>query len=184
MNKIKYLALLRGINVGGNNIIKMADLKACFESMGFTDVITYIQSGNVIFKSDEQNKAKLTEKIENILSERFSYKSLLVLITHNQLEKVIKQAPEDFGSNPDEYKYDALFLKEPFTSEEAIRIVKIREGVDFATHGEGVLYFRRLFLKAGQSYLTKIISEPVYKSITIRNWNTTSKLFELMNKTI
>jgi uncharacterized protein (DUF1697 family) len=55
----KYLALLRGINVGGNNIIKMVDLKACFEKMGFLDVSTYIQSGNVLFSSPETSLTKL-----------------------------------------------------------------------------------------------------------------------------
>ncbi|MBK7451038.1 MAG: DUF1697 domain-containing protein [Anaerolineales bacterium] len=51
-----YLALLRGINVGGKNIIKMADLKASFEAMGFSNVVTYIQSGNVVLQSDEKDK--------------------------------------------------------------------------------------------------------------------------------
>lgn len=68
----QYLALLRGINVGGNNIIKMTDLKSCFENMGFDDVLTYIQSGNVLFKSDEKNKTRLTNRIEMVLSEHFN----------------------------------------------------------------------------------------------------------------
>ena len=81
MAQTQYLALLRGINVGGNNIIKMADLKACFESLGLTDVVTYIQSGNVIFKSAEKDKAKLTKMIEAGLSKRFNYEARLVVIS-------------------------------------------------------------------------------------------------------
>ncbi|MGD0710922.1 MAG: DUF1697 domain-containing protein [Bacteroidales bacterium] len=179
---IQYLALLRGINVGGNNIIKMTELKACFETMGFTDVATFIQSGNVLFKSTEKDKAKLTKKIEKTLSDNFNYKSLVVLTTYDQLETIVKKAPKGYGENPDEYRYDVLFLKEPLTSEVAIKTIKEREGVDKAYAGKGVLYFSRLISKAGQSYLTKIISLPVYKNITVRNWNTTTKLFELMNK--
>lgn len=56
----RFVALLRGINVGGNNIIKMADLKTCFEEMGFANVVTYIQSGNVLFDSNETDQLKLT----------------------------------------------------------------------------------------------------------------------------
>jgi len=67
MAENQYLTLLRGINVGGNNIIKMTDLKSCFENMGFTSVSTYIQSGNVIFKSDEKDNTRLTNKIEQVL---------------------------------------------------------------------------------------------------------------------
>ena len=180
--KTQYIALLRGINVGGNNIIKMADLKACFEAMGLADVITYIQSGNVLFKTDEQDKEKLTSRIEKVLSDTFSYKSLVVLVTQSQLETVVQKAPKGFGTNPEEYRYDVLFLKEPFSSEEAIKSVKLREGVDNAYAGKDVLYFSRLISRAGQSYLTKVITLPIYKNLTIRNWNTTTKLLELMNK--
>ncbi len=67
--------MLRGINVGGNNIIKMADLKACFERMGFSNVSTYIQSGNVIFESTKKDAARLEKKIETSLSEAFRYDS-------------------------------------------------------------------------------------------------------------
>ncbi|RPI70922.1 MAG: DUF1697 domain-containing protein, partial [Ignavibacteriales bacterium] len=70
--KIQWLALLRGINVGGNNIIKMADLKTCFESLKFSDVETFIQSGNIIFKSEEKDKFILTDKIEKALSKTFN----------------------------------------------------------------------------------------------------------------
>jgi len=182
MIQIQYLALLRGINVGGNNIIKMTDLKTCFEAIGFMDVVTYIQSGNVLFKSDEQDMKRLTNKIEKVLSDSFNYKSLIVLLTYNQLETIIKQAPKDFGTKPEEYRYDVLFLKEPFISEEAIQSVKKREGVDNVYPGKDVLYFSRLISRAGQSYLTKIISLPVYQKMTIRNWNTTTRLFGLMNK--
>lgn len=72
MKNIQYLALLRGINVGGKNIIKMVDLKACFEEMDLSDVTTYIQSGNVVFASTETDSAKLTDKIEKTLSKRFN----------------------------------------------------------------------------------------------------------------
>ncbi|MDQ3005328.1 MAG: DUF1697 domain-containing protein [Chloroflexota bacterium] len=182
MADTQYLALLRGINVGGNNIIKMADLKACFENMGFTEVLTYIQSGNVLFKSDEKDKTKLTKKIEQRLSERFSYKSRLVVVAYKELKKAVDEAPRGFGKELDKYRYDVIFLKEPLTPVEAMKNVSIKDGVDSAYAGKSVLYFSRLISKASQSHLTKTIKLPVYQNMTIRNWNTTTKLLTLMEK--
>ena len=182
MADTQYLALLRGINVGGNNIIKMADLKACFENIGFTDVMTYIQSGNILFRSAEKDKTQLTQKIERVLSERFSYKSRLVVVAQKELKKVVETAPKGFGKDLDKYRYDVIFLKEPLTSKEAMKNVRIKEGVDNAYAGKYVLYFSRLTSKASQSHLPKIIALPMYQNMTIRNWNTTTKLLTLMEK--
>lgn len=175
----RYIALLRGINVGGNNIIKMADLKLCFENMGFTNVVTYIQSGNVLFDSNENDDQKLTLQIENVLSERFNYNSKIVLLAQTDLNRIVNAAPNGFGVNPDEYRYDVIFLKPPVTSEEALSKIKTKEGVDFVTAGTGVLYFSRLSSKSSQSQMTKMIGTAIYKEMTIRNWNTTTKLAEL-----
>ncbi|HNQ95873.1 MAG TPA: DUF1697 domain-containing protein [Anaerolineales bacterium] len=182
MAQTQYLALLRGINVGGNNIIKMADLKACFESLGLTDVVTYIQSGNVIFKSAEKDKAKLTKMIEAGLSKRFNYEARLVVISYKQLKQTVDDAPRGFGKELDKFKYDVIFLKEPLTAKEAMKSVSMKEGVDNGSAGKDVLYFSRLTARASSSHLTKIIGMPVYQNMTIRNWNTTTKLLALMGK--
>lgn len=182
MAKAQYLALLRGINVGGNNIIKMADLKACFESMGFTSVATYIQSGNVLFSANSVDITRLTNKIEKTLSDRFQYESRVVVITDQELKQAVDGAPEGFGTDPETYRYDVIFLKEPLTPAEAMQHVRAKAGVDNAYAGEAVLYFSRLISKATQSHLTKIISLPVYQQMTIRNWNTTTKLLAMMEK--
>jgi uncharacterized protein (DUF1697 family) len=177
--KPRHLALLRGINVGGNNIIKMIDLKACFEAMGFTNVVTYIQSGNVLFDSENSDINRLTTTIEQKLSEQFSYASRVVLIPQEKLLRIIQNAPEGFGVLPDEYRYDVIFLKPPVTAEEAMSKIKTKEGVDFVTAGDGVLYFSRLSSQSSQSQMTKMIGTAIYKEMTIRNWNTTTKLSAL-----
>ena len=182
MAEYQYLALLRGINVGGNNIIKMSDLKACFDNIGFANVRTYIQSGNVLFKSTEKDKLKLTHKVEKALSERFSYKSRLVIVAYKELKSVVDGAPKGFGKDLDKYRCDVIFLKEPLTAREAMKNVSTKEGVDKAHMGRYVLYFSRLISKATQSRLTKIIALPMYQNMTIRNWNTTTKLLALMEK--
>ena len=177
----RHVALLRGINVGGSNIIKMVDLRASFEAMGFTEVATYIQSGNVVFSVKPAAKAKLATAIEQMLSDAFGYDSRVVLVSSKELQLVVAQAPAGFGQQPDRYRYDVLFVREPSTTREALQQLTTRPGVDEAHAGKHALYFRRLISKAAQSHLTKLIQLPVYKSITIRNWNTTTKLLAMVS---
>jgi uncharacterized protein (DUF1697 family) len=176
----KYVALLRGINVGGKNLIKMTDLQVCFESLGFQGVKTYIQSGNILFNTDESDTASLTKRLETALSKTFNYKSRLVLRSHRQMKTIVTKAPKGFGAEPAKYRYDVLFIKEPLTVAKAMKSVTLKEGVDAAYAGSGVLYFSRLDSRASQSYLTRIVGLPVYQDMTIRNWNTTTKLLALM----
>jgi uncharacterized protein (DUF1697 family) len=175
-----YLALLRGINVGGRNIIRMADLKACFEDVGCLDVATFIQSGNVVFRSPGTSAARLAGKIERALSARLAYASRVVVLTDAQLAHVVEHAPAGFGKSPERYKYDVIFLREPLTATEAIENVSLKQGVDAAQEGKGVLYFSRLAGKLAQSHLSRIVTLPAYQSMTIRNWHTTTKLLALM----
>lgn len=174
-----YVALLRGINVGGKNKIKMADLKACFEASSFREVRTYIQSGNVIFRAGETDQVRLTDQIEAVLSESFNYELPVVVRSAGEMEKIVAQAPEAFGSDPASYRYDVIFLKEPLAPAEAMQVVTAKEGVDQAFAGNNVLYFSRLISKATQSHLSRIVSTPIYQNITIRNWNTTTRLAEM-----
>ena len=182
MSQNRYVALLRGINVGGNNLIKMLDLRSSFGSMGFTDVETYIQSGNVVFSSKQANKAKLTKIIEKALSDAFSYESRVVVISGAEMERVVAQAPKGFGTEAALYRYDVLFVREPLTTSEALVEVQVAPGVDTAHAGDHAIYFRRLVAKADQSTLAKLVQRASYKHITVRNWNTTMKLFGMIRK--
>lgn len=181
MKPVTYVALLRGINVGGNNIIRMADLKACFEAMGMQDVVTYIQSGNVIFTSVVSDIDALTLTIEKGIANRFGFEVRVVLVSHTQLEGAVKNAPKGFGSDLETYRFDVIFLKPPATPKEAVKSIRTKEGVDEVHAGKEALYFSRLVSKASQSLLPKIVSSAAYKSMTIRNWNTTTKLLAMMN---
>ncbi len=177
----QYVALLRGINVGGKNLIKMTELKICFEQQGFRDVTTYIQSGNVLFKSGESAPAKLTRRIESVVAETFNCRASVVLRSQKQMRDIVERAPQGFGAHPAKYRYDVIFLKEPLTASTAMKSVLTRQGVDQAHAGIGVLYFSRLISKASQSQLSRLVSLPIYKSMTIRNWNTTTKLAQMMD---
>ena len=175
----RYVVLLRGINVGGKNLIGMPALKAFFEAQGFTDVVTYIQSGNVIVTSRERSAA-LVARIEAGLSKAFGYSASVVLRSRSQLRSVVDEAPAGFGTQPGLYRYDVIFLKDPLSAADALAQAPMRPGVDRVSAGPGVLYFSRLIRKASQSRMSRIAALPVYKQMTIRNWNTTTRLRELM----
>ena len=178
----QYVALLRGINVGGKNIIKMAELKACFEELGFQNVRTYIQSGNVLFSIEESDQAGLTGQIEEALSATFNYELPVVVRSADQMKTIITDAPKGFGSDPAAYRYDVIFLKEPLMSAEVIETVPTKPGVDEIYAGDGVVYFSRLVAKASSSRLSRVASMPIYQSMTIRNWNTTTRLVGMIEE--
>ena len=174
-----YIALLRGINVGGNNIIKMENLKQCFTDMEFSDVKTYIQSGNIIFKTQETDKLKLIQRIENQLLKTFSVEIKTAVFTDSEWKEIIQNAPQNFGLEPEKFRYDIWFLLPEITADEIASTIRLREGVDFLKAGKNAIYSSRLISEAGKSYLLKINQTPMYKHITVRNWNTTTKILEL-----
>jgi len=177
-----YVALLRGINVGGKNPIRMPALKACFEAGGFEDVATYIQSGNVIFRTPRSGSAALSRRIEELLAGSFDgYPASVVLRSRGQLRGVVDRAPRGFGSDRAGHRYDVIFLKEPLTAAAALKDVPTMPGVDETHAGTGVLYFSRLTSRASQSRLSRIVSLPIYQRMTIRNWNTTTTLLRMMD---
>jgi uncharacterized protein (DUF1697 family) len=160
----------------------MENLKQCFLNMEFIGVKTYIQSGNVIFETENIDKLKLIKTIENQLVETFSIEIKTTIFTSNELKEIVENAPENFGLEPEKYRYDVWFLLPAITANEIVSNVCLREGVDFFKAGKNAMYSSRLISKAGKSYLLKINQTPVYKHITVRNWNTTTKLFELVKK--
>ena len=176
-----YVALLRGINVGGKNIVRMADLRAAFEDAGYAAVSTYIQSGNVLFESGGP-PAALESDIETMLDRAFGLSLVVVVRSHHQLRNVVDRAPDGFGTAPNVHHSDVIFLKAPLSSRQALRAVDLRDGVDQAWPGTGVLYFSRLSERLSQSRMGRIAGTPQYQSMTIRNWRTTTRLLSLLDE--
>jgi uncharacterized protein (DUF1697 family) len=175
------IALLRGINVGGRNKISMAELKKCMEELGLQSVVTYISSGNVIFESDLR-PSELQGKIEDALVKNFKLDSELIkvlILSGKQLQTVIDHKPKGFGEQTEKYYSDAIFLMD-IGAAEALSIFVPREGVDTIWPGEGVIYSQRLGAERTKSRLGRIAASPLYKSMTIRSWNTTTKLLEIL----
>jgi uncharacterized protein (DUF1697 family) len=175
-----HVALLRGINVGGRNPVGMADLRAAFEAAGYGSVSTYIQSGNVLFDADARG-APLEDEIEAVLERRFGFPLVVVVRSHRQLRSVVTKAPDGFGQSPDLHHSDVLFLKGGLTSRRAMGVVELRDGVDRAWAGSGVLYFERLSARRTASRMNRIVGTPEYKQMTIRSWATTTKLLGLLD---
>ena len=168
MEKISYLALLRSINVGGKNVIKMDFLKQIFVNMGFYDVKTHIQSGNVLFKDIEIEKEKLARKIEKELFKKTNFEIMVLVLTFTDLEKIIKEVPKDFGNNYEKYTYDILFLMDSLKPKEIINKIKIIEGEDKIYEGKKALYVKRFSEKLTGSYIVKALK--ISSNITIRNF--------------
>jgi uncharacterized protein (DUF1697 family) len=182
MSERLYVALLRGINVGGQNIIRMADLKACVEGAGFSDVATYIQSGNVLFRSRHADVRRLTTAIERALGATFGFAGRVVVVSRDELARIVADAPKGFGAAPAKYRYDVIYLAPTLTPREAMNSVTLKDGVDTAHAGRRVLYFSRLSARAAESRLRLLVSTPAYQRMTIRNWNTTVKILALMDR--
>jgi len=174
------VALLRGINVGGRNKVAMSELRSAFEDAGHTDVGTYIQSGNVLFRSSVP-RAKLEAEVERMLERHLGYPIVVVVRSQAQLRAVVAKAPKGFGATPKTYHSDAIFLRSPLTPTQVMKMVKLRDGVDRAWPGQGVIYFQRLSAERTKSRMSSIVGTPEYANMTIRNWNTTTKLLALLD---
>ena len=179
MGTKRYVALLRGINVGGHNPVAMADLREAFATGGYDAVSTYIQSGNVLFESDAPGDA-LEDELEEMLERRFGFPLIVVVRSHRQLRNIVDKAPNGFGGAPDTYHSDVIFLKGQLSSRQAMRVVELREGVDRAWMGSGVVYFARVTARRTQSRMSRIVGTPEYQQMTIRSWTTTTKLLGLL----
>lgn len=176
-----YVVLMRGINVGGKNKIPMAELKQRLEELGFEGVATYIQSGNVILRSG-LDAAAVRASIEDMLPRQFKLASSAVKVTaieHETFRKIVEEAPEDFGEDSANYRYNVLFLMD-YSPSDAMQQIETREGVDAVWQGDRAIYFRNSAQNASKSRLSKITQQPMYQFVTIRNWNTTTKLLGLL----
>jgi uncharacterized protein (DUF1697 family) len=174
----RFIALLRGINVGGNAIIKMADLKCAFEASGYTDVRTYIQSGNVVF-TGKGTVRSVTKKLETDLSKTFGIELRVVVKTHAELRAVVDNAPRAWKQGKDLRRYVA-FARSPGAVDELIATAKPRQGVDRIDKGDGVAYLTTKMSGITQSGFSKLTGTRVYKELTIRNQNAVENLPALL----
>jgi uncharacterized protein (DUF1697 family) len=176
-----YVALLRGINVGGNKIVRMKDLKAVFEATGMTGVQTYINSGNVIFNSKRRDRQRLVRSLESAIRERFGFEINLLLRDINRMRSVVRAIPEHW-TNDATMKCDIMFLWEELDRSSVVKQLTIKPKVDDVRYASGAVIWcvdRKNVTKSG---MIKLVGTPLYKQMTVRNCNTTRKLLALMEQ--
>jgi uncharacterized protein (DUF1697 family) len=174
-----YIALLRGINVGGHKIIKMDQLRKAFEGLGFVGVATYVQSGNVVFKSPKKASEDLSNKIEEMLLRRFSMSVPVIVRTAKEVGEVLRNNPFLKESSTDVSKLHVTFLSHTPQKTAVKGLDAIAAGPDqFRCCGQEIyLYCPNGF---GGTKLTITTFEKVLAvGATTRNWNTVNKLYEI-----
>ena len=174
-----YVALLRGVNVGGRGLVSMADLRSCFEALGFTNVSTYINSGNVIFADPRTAASKVVREIEAVLTARCRIDIKVVVKSEKELAAICRQIPRGWV-NDQSMRTEVMFLREEADTAETIATIATNPNVDRLRRVKGALIWNVLRKDYRKSKLPKIIGIPVYKNMTGRNANTTRKLLELM----
>jgi len=172
----KYIALLRGVNVGGKNKIAMPELKAAFEQRGFKKVATYINSGNVMFES-ELDEDSLKTICEKLVFETFDLRIPICIISVNELKDALSHAPDWWDNSPDN-KHNAIFVIQPHLAQDIISKIGDTkpEYEKISFHGK-VIFWSAPIRTYQRTRLTKIVDDKsAYNAITIRNSNTTLKL--------
>lgn len=175
---MKYIALLRGINVGGKNKVAMADLKRCFEDVGFRNIQTYINSGNVIFESDEADEAKLVTVCEAAIAAQCGFRVICSVISAKDLQEAVSHAPEWW--NKGDGKHNALFVIAPKTTRDVLVAVgEPRHEYEKVADYQPIIFWSAPIETYGRTRFSKIVGTEAYQWVTIRNANTTLKLVEL-----
>lgn len=176
-----YVALLRGINVGGKNKVDMKQLKMTFERLGLRNVVTYINTGNIIFEQQEWTQDELVERIEQAIAQDFGLAIKVVLRSLEQYKKMMQHIPKQL-SNDDRMKCDVMFLWEEVDDESSLSLLNVKPDIDTVSYVHGAILWSVAREHVTKSGMSKIIGTKLYKQMTVRNINTTRKIYELMKK--
>ena len=176
---MKYIALLRGINVGGNNKISMRELKTCFENAGLQNVITYINSGNILFDCDELDTLAIAMKCEKAIEQQFKLAIRLALIDAYTLKDAMEHTPVWWGSDQSS-NHNVLFVIAPATVDEVLSdIGEIRPEYEKISYHSSLIFWSVQIQGISRARWSKIVGTNAYKNVTVRNANTAIRLLEL-----
>ena len=176
-----FVALLRGINVGGNNMIRMSSLKASFEKMGFKDVTTYINSGNIIFRSKEGDARKLEGNIERMLSREYQLACKVVVRSFSEIANLVEHLPKNWGDD-ERWRYNVMYLRHSIDSADVLDLLEIKKDIEQVSYCPGTLLWSGRVSEVTRTSMNKLPGKKIFQDMTVRNLNTTKKLYELMKK--
>jgi uncharacterized protein (DUF1697 family) len=176
---VKYVALLRGINVGGKTLVKMADLRTCVEQLGLDEVSTFIASGNLLFESRERSAARLETKIERALEKRFELPVKVVVLDRAAYARIVKAIPKSWAGDKT-LRANVAFVRRGTNAKEVVRELQPDAAVEEVKAIDGAIFWATKRDAVNRSVMRKLIGGAAYKELTVRNLNTTLKLQELM----
>lgn len=174
-----YVALLRGINVGGKNKIDMKLLKKSFEQAGMNNVVTYINSGNIVFTDSHRTKATISRILETSIQENFGLQIKVLVLDIDDMNRIMSALPE-LWTNDDQTRSDVHFLWDEINHESVLDMLVIKPGIDEVIYVPGAILWSVSRQNVTRSGMTKIIGSDIYRQTTVRNVNTTRKIYELM----
>lgn len=175
-----YIALFRGINVGGKNVLPMRDLISLLESLGSRKVDTYIQSGNAVFQSEEADASLLSSKISAAIAEKYAFEPRVLLLEPGDMEKIIEANP--FPEAETEPKSLHLFiLASAPKNPDFDALESVRGGRERFVLGDGVLYMHAPD-GIGRSKLAANAEKLLGVTMTGRNWRTVGKVLEMAKR--
>jgi uncharacterized protein (DUF1697 family) len=173
-----YVALLRGVNVGGKGMVSMAAIKEALVALGLADVRTYINSGNVIFSTRASGAQQLTARIEEALEQHTGMAIKVLVMDHKALKKMVDAIPRNWVDDKTMRTYVLLLWKE-LDDRRILDRLPIKPGVDELRYTPGAVVWRVDRENVGRSHMNRIVGTPMYKKITIRSANTMRKLNDL-----
>jgi uncharacterized protein (DUF1697 family) len=176
---VRYVALLRGINVGGKTLINMKDLKACIDELGFHDVSTYIASGNVLFESGGRDAARLQRKVERAIETRFGLAVKAVVLDRAAYARIVRAIPKSWVGDAG-VRANVAFVRRGTDAKQVVRGLQPDPAVEEVRTTNGAILWATKRDALNRSVMRKMIGGAAYKELTVRNLNTTLKLQELL----
>ena len=174
-----YTALLRGINVGGKNKVDMKILKKSFEQAGMKNVVTYINSGNIIFTTADHSQNDIVQILEKAILNTFGLHIKVLVLSLEDMKKVMSSLPESW-TNDDIMRSDVLFLWEDINDESILDQLTFKPEIETVKYAPGAILWAIDKINVTKGSMTKLVGTKLYKQMTIRNVNTTRKIYELM----
>ena len=177
---MKYVALLRGINVGKSVQVPMKKLKLLLEEIGYTNIVTYLNSGNVVFNSSE-NKDHITKIIEKKLKDEFGQYIPTLIKTSKEMILIKNSIPDEWKNDETQQTYVAYLFKD-VANPKLIEELPIKHEYIDIRYVHGALIWNIKRENYNKSHITKIANHPSYDKMTTRNVNTARKLAELSDE--
>ena len=176
------ICMLRGVNVGAHNRVKMEELKTLFKSLGLREPQTYVQSGNVIFKTDERDRIKIAKRIESAIRKKFGFQTDVVLRSTAELRDVVARNPLAKRRGIEPSKLLVTFLASDPGEEPRVKLRAIQCAPDelFIDGREAYIYFPNGVGRPTVSWAT--IPKLLNVTGTGRNWNSVTKMLEMAEK--